>query len=173
MTGKLRENGRMQQLHKLTYSTGSPKQCAAEILESVPTVMGFIRSQMRRHRGPCLSVPQFRTLVFLDRSGGASLSALAEFLGISLPATSRLVEGLVRKRFVIRRIPTENRRVVALALSSGGRKTIGFARRATESQLVEVVASLPRGECAAIRRALRILRRKFQFPGARDGMLQP
>ena len=156
------DNCGVQQLHVLTRTTGSAEECAAEILETVPAVMRFIRARMRRHRGPELSVPHFRTLLFLSRKGGASLSALAEFLGLSLPATSRLVEGLVRKNFVVRRIPPGNRRLVALALSAGGRRTVGAARQATESRLAEMVAPLPAGERAAIGRALRTLREKLQ-----------
>jgi DNA-binding MarR family transcriptional regulator len=155
-------NCNVQQLQGLTRATGSAEECAAEILETVPAVMRFIRAKMRRHRGPELSVPHFRTLLFLSRNGGASLSALAEFLGLSLPATSRLVEGLVRKNFVVRRIPPGNRRLIALALSARGRRTVGAARQATESRLAEVVAPLPAGERAAIRRALRTLREKLQ-----------
>jgi DNA-binding MarR family transcriptional regulator len=153
----------MQPLQLLSGATGSAEECAAEILETVPAVMGFIRAQMRCHRGPELSVPHFRALLFLRRNGGASLSALAEFLGLSLPATSRLVEGLVRKNFVVRRIPPGNRRLIALALSAAGRRTVAAARQATESRLAEVVAPLPAGERAAIGHALRTLREKLRL----------
>jgi DNA-binding MarR family transcriptional regulator len=153
----------MQQLQARSHAAGSAGECAAEILETVPAVMRFIRTQMRRHRGPELSVPHFRTLLFLRRNGGASLSALAEHLGLSLPATSRSVESLVRRDFVARRIPRGNRRRVALSLSARGRRTVAAARQATEHRLAEVVGTLPAGEHAAIQRALRALREKFQL----------
>jgi DNA-binding MarR family transcriptional regulator len=152
----------MQQLRVLTCVLDSSEGCAAEILETVPAVMRFIRAQMRHHRGPELSVPHFRTLLYLGRHGGASLSVLAEFLGLSLPAASRMVEGLVRKGFLVRRIPPGNRRLIALALSARGRRTVAAARQATERRLAEVVASIPRGQRAAIQRALRALREGFQ-----------
>jgi DNA-binding MarR family transcriptional regulator len=153
----------VQQLRMRTRRAGSAAECAAEILETVPMVMRFIRAQMRRHRGPELSVPHFRTLLFLGRNGGASLSTLAEHLGLSLPATSRLVENLVRRDFVARRIPLGNRRQVALSLSARGRRTVAAARQATEHCLAEVVGTLPADERAAIQRALRTLREKFQL----------
>ena len=163
VTEGLADNCIMQQLHAVTHAAGSAKECAAEILETVPAVMRFIRAQMRGHRGSDLSVPHFRTLLFLSRSGGASLSALAEFLGLSLPATSRLVGGLVRKNFVVRRIPPGNRRLIALAPSARGRRTVAAARQATEGRLAEVVAPLPADVHAAIQRALRTLREKLQL----------
>jgi DNA-binding MarR family transcriptional regulator len=161
----------MQQLQELTASTGSAEDCAAEILEAVPAVMRFIRVQMRRHRSSALSVPQFRALLFLSRSPDASLSALAEFLGLSLPAASRLVEGLVRKNFVVRGIPPGNRRLVVLSVSARGQRTVDAARQATERHLAGVVASLRNDERATIRRALRTLREEFQPAAARDGFV--
>jgi len=104
-------------------SEGSARRCAAEILEAVPVIIGFIRSEIRSHRGADLSVPQFRTLALLSRSQGASLSVVAEFLGLSLPATSRLVNGLVEKGLVTRQISDGNRRQVALSVSARGRAT--------------------------------------------------
>ena len=158
----------MQQLQKLTIAGDSVRDCSAEILESVPVVMRFIRSQMRRHRGSDLTVPQFRTLVFLDRSPGASLSALADFLALSLPATSRLVEGLVQRSLVDRRIPPGNRRLVALSVNAHGRRIICAARHETEKRLAEVVAPLRSDERVAIQRALRALREEFQSVATRD-----
>jgi len=162
----------MQQLPKLIHATGSAEDCAAEILEAVPAVMRFIRAQMRHYRGCDLSVPQFRTLVFLSRSPGVSLSALAEFLGLSLPTTSRLVQGLVTKHFVGRRIPLGNRRQVALSISARGQRTIYAARQATERQLAEVVALLPNAKRMAIQRALRTLREGFQSAATRDELVR-
>ncbi len=151
----------MKQLQHRTNSAGSSKGCAAEILETVPTVMQFIRAQMRRHRGSDLSVPQFRALAFVSREPGTSLSAVAEFLGLSRPATSQLVEGLVRKGLAVRRIPPGNRRTVALSISGRGEKTVSAARQATERRLSEVMASLGDDDCAIIQRALRALREEF------------
>jgi DNA-binding MarR family transcriptional regulator len=172
VTARLADNCTVQQLHVLTRVTGSADECAAEILETVPDVMRFIRAQMRRHRGPELSVPHFRALLFLSRNGGASLSTLAEFLGLSLPAGSRLVEGLVRKHFVVRRIPPRNHRLIALALSARGRRTVAAARQATERRLAKVVAPLPTDERAAIQRALQTLREKLQLIAGRDGFVK-
>jgi DNA-binding MarR family transcriptional regulator len=130
--------------------------------------------QMRRHGRSDLSVPQFRALVFVDRSPGGSLSMLAEFLGLSLPATSRLVDGLVGKKFVTRRIPEGNRRLVALALSANGRRTVRVARQAAEDRLARIMASLPARERAAIQHALRILCEKVQsLPAETDSSQLP
>lgn len=158
----------MQQLRSATILSASAVDGASEILETIPSVIQFIRTQMRQHRGSDLSVPQFRTLVFLDRNPGASLSALAEFIGLSLPATSRLVEGLVRKALIIRHTPAGNRRLVALSISARGRRTVSSARSATVKRLAEVLAGLNDEERAAVQFAMGALRREFQSAIGRE-----
>ena len=59
------------------------EECARELLEVVPLVMRDIRTQMRSERTPDLTVPQFRTMLFIDRNMGASLSEVAEHIGIT------------------------------------------------------------------------------------------
>lgn len=152
----------MQMLHIATRRACSPTDCAAEILEAVPAAIRFIRAQMRRHRGSDLSVPQFRTLAFIHSHPGTSLSAVSDWLGLSLAATSRLVAGLVKKKFVSRRIPPGNRRVVALSISARGDRTVSAARRATVMRLAAVVAPLSDDERGAIRSALFALRHEFE-----------
>lgn len=152
----------VQQLQKLINAEPSPEGCAAEILEAVPALMRFIRTQMSSHRGSDLSVPQFRTMLFLERRRNASLSALAEHLGLSLPAASRLVAGLAQRGLATRRIPPENRRLVALSLSASGQRAIRTAQRAAERRLAGVLAALPAREVASIERAMRTVRLAFQ-----------
>ena len=156
----------MQKLHTATVCACCPSDCAAEILEAVPAAIRFIRAQMRRHRGSDLSVPQFRTLAFIHSHPGTSLSAVSDWLGLSLPATSRLMEGLVRKKLVSRRIPPGNRRVVALSISARGDRKVSAARRATVMRLAAVVAPLSDEERGAIRSALSTLRHEFEAAGA-------
>lgn len=156
----------MQRLHAATLRACSPTDCAAEILEAVPAAIRFIRAQMRRHRGSDLSVPQFRTLAFIHSHSGTTLSAVSDWLGLSLPATSRLVGGLVRKKLVSRRIPPGNRRVVALSISARGDRTVAAARRATVRRLAAVVAPFSDDERGTIQTALSALRQEFEAAAA-------
>ncbi len=78
-------------------------ECARQLLETIPQIMRFIRAEMRSHRGHDLSVPQFRTLTFIHRNPEVSLSHLADHLGLTLPSTSKLVDGLVNQKIITRR----------------------------------------------------------------------
>ena len=77
--------------------------CANQVLATMPYLMRFVRTRMRSQRHG-LSVPQFRTLIYIQHSDRANLSSLADHLGLSLPAVSRLVGGLVRRGLVNREI---------------------------------------------------------------------
>ena len=46
--------------------------------------MRLVRQEMRNHAAPRLTVPQLRALLYLKRHPDASLSAVAEHLGISV-----------------------------------------------------------------------------------------
>ena len=95
-------------------------ECARQLLDTTPQIMRFIRAEMRSHRGHDLSVPQFRTLTFVNRNPEVSLSHLADHLGLTLPSTSKLVDGLVNQKIIIRHESKEDRRRLTLALTKNG-----------------------------------------------------
>jgi DNA-binding MarR family transcriptional regulator len=137
------------------------ERCAREILEAAPAVVRFIREQVRRRRAAGLSLPQFRTLAFLSRVQNASLSAAAEHLGLSLPAMSRLVNGLVDSRFVERQTVSTNRRQIALTVTDRGRATLENVRGEIRRQLAGAMKPLPAAEQQTVLQAMRMLRRIF------------
>jgi DNA-binding MarR family transcriptional regulator len=132
----------------------SPAECARSVLETVPLVMRAIRQEMRSHRASGLSVPQFRVLIYLARNDGACLSEVAEHLGLTLPATSKMVDVLVARGLVSRGRAPGDRRRVALAPTELGRSSTRTAREATQSQLAERLARLAPSELSTVLSAL-------------------
>lgn len=150
----------------------SPKACAGEILDTVPLIMQSIRVHMRDSRGPGISVPQFRVLTFVNRTEGASLSAAADRVGLSLPAMSRLVDGLVARRLIQREESALDRRFVVLRLTSGGKDLVHAARTATQAQLAETLLDLTATQRAQVAAAMALLRGVFlpkEPPSRPDG----
>ena len=126
--------------------------------------MRFIRREMRSNRQLELTVPQFRSLVFLNLQPASSLSAMAEHLGLSLPATSRMVDLLVHRRLVQRRIQSKDRRTVALSLTRQGRDVFLAARNVTQSALAGRFEKLSAQDRTVIITAMSILQRTFASP---------
>ncbi len=120
----------------------SPEQCAAELLETVPLLMRIIRANVRSHRGPEMSVPQFRTMAFIGRNKGTALSEVAAHLGLTPPSASKLVDGLVSSKLVTREAHTVDRRCVVLALTAAGQRRYDSARSQARAFLAERLAPL-------------------------------
>lgn len=68
------------------------QRLAALLLELAPLVMRTLRQKLARQADAELSVPAFRTLRYLSRHPGVTLLALADHLGMTLPAASKLVK---------------------------------------------------------------------------------
>src|SRR5512135_370422 len=145
--------------------TTSADVCAQEILEVVPVVMRTIRAELRRHRTADLSVPQFRTLAFIDRNVDASLSDVAEHIGLTLPSLSKIVDGLVTRKLVTRQTAPEDRRRMTLALTARGQTALQASREATRACLAEDLAALTEHERETIKQAMCSLRPVFTPPG--------
>jgi len=142
----------------------SADQCAHEVLEVIPMVMRGIRSELRIHRGGDISVPQFRTLLFLSRNENASLSEVAQHIGLTLPSMSNTIDMLVARRLVTRESHPADRRRMTLALTTPGRATLGSALKATEAYLRGLFGTLSSGERATIIQAMQTLRPLFSQP---------
>ena len=138
-----------------------PEICATTLLEVVPLVMRNIRREMRNNRGSDLSVPQFRSLAYLNHNEGTSLSDVAEHIGLSLPSASKLIDGLVNRKLVLRKPSEDDRRRIMLSLTQEGQTTLQSAVQATETYLTRVLAALPENECAEVLHAMQILRPLF------------
>ncbi len=147
----------------------STDECTREILEVVPLIMQAIRAEMRSQRTPDVSLPQFRTLGFLSRHEGASLSGVAEHIGLTLPSISKMIDGLVKRGLVSRETFPQDRRRVALKLTAQGRATWQSARQVTQAHLAQRLEALPASERAAVMSAMQALRPLFMLSYETDG----
>ena len=141
--------------------TASPHQCAAELLDTVPLLMRVIRTNVRSHSGPELSMPQFRTLAFLGRNECAMLSDVSNFLGLSLPAASKLVDGLVAAKLASRETHSGDRRRVSLELTKAGRRKYEAVLLAAREFLAGKLDHLSAVERASLLGAMSLLHRAF------------
>jgi DNA-binding MarR family transcriptional regulator len=134
---------------------------AREVLDVVPAIMRTIRAEMRSRRGSNLSVGQFRALLYLDRNPGASLSKVAEHLGLTSPTVCKMIDGMVTAGLVTR-IPSESdRRKVTIALTEAGETILESARMGTQTRLIEVMTGLSPEDRNTVHRSLQLLHALF------------
>lgn len=149
----------MQQL-RLTTEDGSAGGCAKEVLDAVPPITWFIRREMRVFRKE-LSLVQFRTLVLVYKQPAASLSAVADHLGSSLPTASRLVQGLVEQGLLARQGCPDDRRQLALAITDRGRSVLQTAWAGTQNKLSAKLQTLSPAQRQSVVEAMRLLKGVF------------
>jgi DNA-binding MarR family transcriptional regulator len=148
---------------KLQEATATtPELCAREVMETVPLVMRFIRTEMRSRRAPSLSIPQFRVLTFLSRTPGAPLSSVAEHLGVTRSTASAIVDRLVRRKLVSRTAHPEERRSVVLTLTSAGARHLQHAREAASGNMAKVLAGVPAADLLQVTKGLTLLGHMFK-----------
>jgi MarR family transcriptional regulator for hemolysin len=140
----------------------SPEECVREVLDVIPMVMRSLRAEFRSHRGRDLSIPQYRTLMYLRRTPGKSLADLAEHLGITPPSTSKLVDGLVKRGLVSRQDFPADRRKIVLSLTQAGADLAEASLRLSQVAYLERFAALPKETLEIIKQAMEALRPIFR-----------
>jgi len=155
----------VQPLNEATNAPDPKLECAVAIMEVIPVVMRRIRMEMRSQRMPSLSVPQLRALIHLYRNEGASLSEVADHVGLELPSMSKVIDVLVGRGLVIRRVSASDRRYANLRLSARGRTELMRARCTTEAHLAEALNALSPAQQAGIVKALEALHQVFAPEG--------
>src|SRR5690348_14128741 len=112
---------------------------ASEVLEVIPAVMDALRNAMRHHVGDQLSVPQFRCLQFIGQQPGASISAVAAFLGVAVPTASTMFDRLARAGAIEPRTAADDRRRSQLHLTKAGAAQLAQIRRGARAELAQVL----------------------------------
>jgi DNA-binding MarR family transcriptional regulator len=135
--------------------------CAREVLDVVPSIMRFIRTEMRSHRALGLSVPQFRSLVFIERAAGTSLNGVAAHLGLTPPSVSKLIDGLSIRGLVKRRESPGDRRRLTIQITAEGAQALARARSAALKSLSRLLGSLTEEDLSTVARAMSGMRRIF------------
>ena len=105
-----------------------------------------------------LSFTQLKALCALEMDGDErSVKALAESMGVSLPAMSRAVDGLYERGFVDRQEDPVDRRVRRVRLTAAGRTVPLALNEARLSALKELLSSLGEEEARALEQALQLI----------------
>ncbi|WP_029480551.1 MarR family winged helix-turn-helix transcriptional regulator [Deinococcus marmoris] len=89
-------------------------------------MMGSLQSDLQ---GEDVSFTQMTALYKVRAFAPISVTALAEHLGVSLPATSQLIQELVRRNLMERRENPQDRREKLLALSEKGQQFLSVKEK--------------------------------------------
>jgi DNA-binding MarR family transcriptional regulator len=102
-----------------------------------------------------LSFTQVKALQVLHLIDDTTVKGLGDELGLSLPAISRAVDGLVRKGYATRTEDTEDRRMKRVRTTAKGRGIVDRLFELRAAELSEFVASLPATDRDRLTKALK------------------
>src|SRR3954471_8556627 len=100
------------------------------------------------------SFSQVKMMFLLEDGGEHSVKEIATHLGLSLPAASRAVDGLIQRGWVTRRESAEDRRSRLVALTDDGRAVVDRVLRARLKTLERFAQELTPDERAGLSAAL-------------------
>ncbi len=106
--------------------------------------------------GTDITLPQFRLLAFLDE-GERAASALADWLEVSRPSITALVDGVVQRGWVERRESPDDRRRVLHVLTDAGRARLAEATIVLSGVLDGLAEHLEPAEQAVVAEGLSLL----------------
>lgn len=142
----------------MSAPAATAEQCAALALDLAPLLMRLMRQELNAQEALDLTVPQFRTLRFVARNPATSLSDVAEHLGMTLPAASKLVDQLLEQQLITRATAVDDRRRAELTLTARGEAARHLATAAAQARLAGRLSSLSSAELEACMHTLQILR---------------
>jgi DNA-binding MarR family transcriptional regulator len=140
----------------------SASQAAALLMALCPRVLQTVRRGLHQPELSGLTLTQQRILRFVGSHPGASLSALAVNFMVSPPSASTTVNRLARLKLLQVHTPADNRRRIALTLTSSGEALIGRAVSISQQRLGARLASIPPAQLRRMVPFLRTLLQSFQ-----------
>ena len=103
------------------------------------------------------SLPQMATLLFLDEQGELTIKQVAEALGRSVSATSRLLDQLVTRGMIHRREDERDRRAKLVAITEQGRALIATLEQRRAEAQISVMDYLSAEERVTVTRGMVLL----------------
>jgi DNA-binding MarR family transcriptional regulator len=100
------------------------------------------------------SFSQVKMMFLLEDGGEHSVKEIATHLGLSLPAASRAVDGLIQRGWVTRRESAEDRRSRLVTLTDEGREVVDHVLRARLKTLERFAEELTPQERTSLAAAL-------------------
>jgi DNA-binding MarR family transcriptional regulator len=131
-------------------------RCAAILLDTMPRVLKAVRVGLA-DPACALTVPQYRALLFVHEHQGASLSQLAEFMGLTLPSASKLVDHLVDRAIFLREPSPDDRRKMNLRISRTGDALFKSAQGRVRRHLAGMLVKAKPDALHGLSRALNLL----------------
>lgn len=137
--------------------TRTENECAALVVDTIPLIMRSIRAAIRSSGEDVVSMPQFRTLRYLQHNGPVSLSTLTSHLGGTAPGISKMIDHLVDRNYVYRTTDGQDRRRIALSLTPEGDSALQHLRALAVKAIADQFTTLNETETSVVTLAMKVI----------------
>ncbi len=127
---------------------------SADAILTASRVLIAVAARSLTAAGEDITLNQYRALVVVCARGSQTMSALADQLGCSPSAATRLCDRLVRKGLVDRTRAGSNRREVLVDVTSAGASLVEAVTGHRRHDIAQIVARMPPGTPAELVDAL-------------------
>lgn len=138
-------------------------ELAAAILEIIPRAMREIRDSNRSSKGQDLKLPEYRVLAHVWRRPKTN-KELADDIGLSVPAMSRLISGLGQKGLIQRLENPADRREYYIQITRQGLILFRNIRKETSQRIYERIKVLNEHEKSALSEGLLLILKTLAEP---------
>lgn len=98
---------------------------AKKIVRDLFALVQFLREQVKAEHGAfALSIVHFQALSYIYNAQNPLMREVANFLAVTPPSATSLVNTLIRHKLVTRVVDTEDRRIVRLKLTRTGSRLL-------------------------------------------------
>ena len=136
-----------------------------ELSQTIIYIQRLASSMLKRRADALIqgkiTFPQYIALEVLDTAKPLKMKNIAKVLRISLPAATGLIGRLVVMKMAKRTYGEEDRRVIFISLTAGGRRVINQTRTARKKIISEIFGVLSEGERQTYLEILRKVKRTF------------
>ncbi|MCH2535513.1 MAG: MarR family transcriptional regulator [Bdellovibrionales bacterium] len=126
------------------------------MINILPPTMGWLRQKVSENSEPELTLPQFRILANID-SGLTTVTLIAKHQGVTQPAMSQMVENLINKKLIIKKINPNDKRQSLLRLSKKGQSWLNQIIAAVKTDVAQQFSGLSKLQQKKIKEALILL----------------
>jgi DNA-binding MarR family transcriptional regulator len=133
------------------------EECAADVVGVGLAVSRLVRAQLTRKTQGGATLPQIRALAFINADPACAPSQLAEYLMLSRPAVTRLLDSLGERGWITREAHPDDRRRLQLAVTAPGRARLESYFAAARAIVADRLSRLSPGERALVRRAMQLV----------------
>ncbi len=147
-----------------------PRHSAAAqaVIQVAWRVMRMVKTEVTQGQATELTPTQMQSLGFMISNPGASLSELAEHLGLKMPTTSKVVDELVRNGRAEREVVPGNRRKLSLNITGSGREVVETAAEPAVMRMAQLLGRLSAHDRVVVEQSMSLLHPLMQSVGASE-----